>query len=856
MFCFAQKSFSGKIVDEEDRPLEMVNVMLYPDSLHVQPMLSFAVTGKDGNFTLNVPDSHEHWIFFRSMGYEDKTEKLSFSDSLRIFFLHASAHLLEEVIATANYTGMKVRGDSVIFDISHFKSGTEENISDLLQRLPGVEVSKTGNVRFEGKNVSMILINGDDVMGTGSGMMINGLSSDIVEGIEVLRNWNDGNLSNSLRRGDGQTALNIRTAESLHFTGKTEAAGGILNKYHANATMLAVGGHGSLTVSAASNNTGKEIISLEDYVSHHIMPRGLASGGYEQMQLSEEESNMLNPPSDVYANRNSALILNGVLFPSKSLDITVGLLLNNMHTDAYSQNSTVYLSSMLSTEEADSTENDNTTSSANMKVRWHPTDNIELLSNTFLKSSRYSDTESMTFLSNDRMTVNQHNRLDCSDLRQSLQFTRMLSRTALYTLLTFDHSTQHQGLNLHSDSLLLSSYQPLDDLGYSIEASTDTHHTSFSAEIGSKWALREAFSMGAGILHNSSKDKISNSDLYWFDHEAASRFRKSSAFAYLEKSDGLLRFNARMSVVRNSYDMEQLSESSFATDFNAQLRFVFSPKNELILTGSQESTCKEINRMASFPRHLSYNRVQQSSQINDPFLSKNEYSLHYRLINNYNRLMLFVSGFYSKTDGTGLRDIQQDGIVSNITFRDGGHEERMSLYSVISKGLSSLPADVRLKLSWQKSKSQAVMNENPFTSSYQVPQLELSLTTRARSVFNLDVGTSYERRMFRGYSSIKRHSDLWRTFLQGHFATGGFKSTLKYEINRTNGNGVIRTTHNVGFLMSYRIRQVKLSISGENILHLRNNEWLAVTNSSTYSQTSFYQRMPGHLMLSIGWQFQ
>ena len=75
-------------------------------------------------------------------------------------------------------------------------------------------------------------------------------------------------------------------------------------------------------------------------------------------------------------------------------------------------------------------------------------------------------------------------------------------------------------------------------------------------------------------------------------------------------------------------------------------------------------------------------------------------------------------------------------------------------------------------------------------------------------------------------------------------------------VDTKDGNGVIRTTHNVGFLMSYRVHRVKFSLIGENVLHLRNNEWLTVTNSSTYSQTSFYQQMPGHLMLSIGWQFQ
>ena len=51
-----------------------------------------------------------------------------------------------------NYSGIKTKGDSVIFDVNHFKTGAEENVSDVLRRLPyGMEVSETGKVKYEGE---------------------------------------------------------------------------------------------------------------------------------------------------------------------------------------------------------------------------------------------------------------------------------------------------------------------------------------------------------------------------------------------------------------------------------------------------------------------------------------------------------------------------------------------------------------------------------------------------------------------------------------------------------------------------------------------------------------------------------
>lgn len=180
-----------------------------------------------------------------SIGYESLVMKYDSSQSSCLITLHAKSQELGEVVVKGNYSGIKTRGDSIIFDVNHFKTGAEENVSDVLRRLPGMEVSETGKVKYEGKAIDKILVNGNDVMSTGSGMMLNGLPADVVSGAEILRNWNDGTLANSLRNSDQRTALNIKTSESLRFTSKLDAGGGILNKYQGKLTSLLIGKKGS-----------------------------------------------------------------------------------------------------------------------------------------------------------------------------------------------------------------------------------------------------------------------------------------------------------------------------------------------------------------------------------------------------------------------------------------------------------------------------------------------------------------------------------------------------------------------------------------------------------------------------------
>ena len=175
MFSFAQERLSGKVIDDNGKPIAMANVMLYPDSLAKQSILTYAVTDNKGIFHLSSISVHHAWLHVKSIGYESFVMKYDSSQSSCLITLHAKSQELGEVVVKGNYSGIKTRGDSIIFDVNHFKTGAEENVSDVLRRLPGMEVSETGKVKYEGKAIDKILVNGNDVMSTGSGMMLNGL---------------------------------------------------------------------------------------------------------------------------------------------------------------------------------------------------------------------------------------------------------------------------------------------------------------------------------------------------------------------------------------------------------------------------------------------------------------------------------------------------------------------------------------------------------------------------------------------------------------------------------------------------------------------------------------------------------
>ena len=59
----------------------------------------------------------------------------------------------------------------------------------------------------------------------------------------------------------------------------------------------------------------------------------------------------------------------------------------------------------------------------------------------------------------------------------------------------------------------------------------------------------------------------------------------------------------------------------------------------------------------------------------------------------------------------------------------------------------------------------------------------------------------------------------------------------------------------VGFSAEYRIKNIGIKLSGENLLNLDQYTWTDVYTSAYYSSESTYNRVPGNIMLGLTARF-
>ena len=190
----AQSDFhlKGQILDlSSTEPLVGASVLIYNpiDS----SIMSFAITNAEGNFSIKVSASQENALLeVKYIGYE--TKRLFLKDiekgkPLKIQLRPASFSLNEVVVEGKQ--SMKTQGDTVTYNTANFSDSTELYVSELVSKLPGVEVSDRGDIMVYGKEIQKLLIDGDDLSGRNYQVLSNNLRADLIDQVEVFFNYHD-----------------------------------------------------------------------------------------------------------------------------------------------------------------------------------------------------------------------------------------------------------------------------------------------------------------------------------------------------------------------------------------------------------------------------------------------------------------------------------------------------------------------------------------------------------------------------------------------------------------------------------------------------------------------------------------
>lgn len=150
-------------------------------------VVQFTQTSVEGGFTIKLNTSPENYeLHFSMMGFAPRTVPLKADQTVYNISLSEKTTELKEVIVHA--PSIHQRGDTITYIVSKFADAQDKSLADVLKKMPGIEVEKSGAIKYNGVAINKFYIEGKDMLGGRYGIATTNIHQKDVGSVEVMEN--------------------------------------------------------------------------------------------------------------------------------------------------------------------------------------------------------------------------------------------------------------------------------------------------------------------------------------------------------------------------------------------------------------------------------------------------------------------------------------------------------------------------------------------------------------------------------------------------------------------------------------------------------------------------------------------
>jgi len=195
-------TISGLVQDANGEGIPKASVYLKNKT----KIVSFTFTNDSGHFQFpSQSDSSYLQIEVRALGYKTVVLPANIQSLIR---LEPSDFQLNEVVVHGKAPSVVVKKDTTEYIVKKYLEHNQESIEDILKKLPGISVLDNGKLLFKGKEISKVLVEGDDLFSNRYTLGTRNIKAHLLERIEAIEHFSENELLRGIEKSD-QVALNL-----------------------------------------------------------------------------------------------------------------------------------------------------------------------------------------------------------------------------------------------------------------------------------------------------------------------------------------------------------------------------------------------------------------------------------------------------------------------------------------------------------------------------------------------------------------------------------------------------------------------------------------------------------------------
>ena len=178
----AQTNISGIVVDSlSQRPIANANVLLMSNG----KTITFVRTNEKGEFVFHNVSSEPSKLQLQATAMEYARKKIAVKKASgnRIEMAQKVFEMKEITVMGGPITA---RRDTITFDLTRFTSERDNNLKDVLKKLPGVQVADNGKISVQGKEISRFTVEGLDLSDGSYNKLTDNIKAKDVKKAEVI----------------------------------------------------------------------------------------------------------------------------------------------------------------------------------------------------------------------------------------------------------------------------------------------------------------------------------------------------------------------------------------------------------------------------------------------------------------------------------------------------------------------------------------------------------------------------------------------------------------------------------------------------------------------------------------------